>query len=57
MSLTNLEGKGLTLNSTGIDFDKKGEYLRITTMILVPDCEYKRAPGKDYFNLFWTKSN
>ena len=46
----------MALNSAGIDFDGKGFILSITMMILVPDCEYKRAPGKDDFNLFWTRS-
>ena len=55
--MTDLGGKGLTLNSTVIDFDEKGSILSKTMMSLVPDSEHKRAPGKDDFNLFWTQFN
>ena len=51
-----LRKKGSIINSTEIDFDGKGNIF-MTMMSLVPDCECKRAPGKDDFNLFWTKSN
>ena len=54
--MTDLKGKGLTLNKTVNDFDKKESILSTTMMVLVLDCEHKRDPGKDYFNLFWTRS-
>ena len=48
-----LRSEGIDYNSAGIDFDEKGIILSKTMIILVPDCEYKRAPGKDDFNLFY----
>ena len=47
------EGIDSNSASAGIDFDEKGIILSKTMIILVPDCEYKRAPGKDDFNLFY----
>ena len=45
-----LRSERIDSNSAGIDFDGKGVYFEYNNDDLVPDCEYKRAPGKDDFN-------
>ena len=51
------EGIDSNSASAGIDFDGKRIILSTIMMILVRDWEYKGAPGKNDFNLFWTESN
>ena len=47
VSLTDIDFKGIALNNNiGIDFDRKRIILKIM-MILVLDCECKRAPGEN----------